>query len=131
MKPTDMLAIDGVFLAVKCSNCGAIHSADSDDYVAFYGSVSAGIDRVIVGVDAPKRPAKKSMKAVCRTPDCIETLVRTLLGCDSDQGDARELWAQALTIWAGRSGHALVEASASGPKAVALQPKAKLKAKAR
>ena len=101
MKQSDMLAVDGVFLAVKCAICEAVYAADSDEYLAFYGSVTAGLSKVIVGVDPPRRPAKKAIRAVCRTPHCMEGLIRQMLGCaDGERGDADTIWAEALSIWA-------------------------------
>ena len=129
MKNNEMLAIDGVFLAVKCAICETVYSAESDEYLAFFGSVTAGLDNVIMGVAPPRRPAKKALVAVCRTPGCMAALVRKMLGCDGERGDANELWTQALKIWADDAGHELVETKRS--PAVELKPKAKLKAKAR
>ncbi len=127
MRKQDILAIDGVFLAVKCAICETVYPADSDDFVAFYGSVTVGLEGVILGVSPPRRPAKKALAAVCRTPQCLEGLVKSMLGCDGEKGDAAELWKQVLRNWAEDAGSEL-EGDEPGE---ALQPKAKLKAKAK
>lgn len=101
MKASDFYSIDGVFPAVKCAKCSAIYDAGSEDYIAFYGSVALGLQRVIVGVDPPQRPKKKAMAAVCRTPECLGVLVRELLGCAPDDEGAGALWSQVLAIWTG------------------------------
>ena len=57
--------------------------------------------------------------SVCRTPSCMEKLIRGMLGCE----DSDEVWAQALHNWTEAA-----TAAAPAPKAK-LQPKAKLRAK--
>lgn len=111
-KPIDIM---GVFAAVKCAICDTIYAADSGDFIGFYGSVTAGLGQVIVGVAEPKRPAKKAVSVVCRDPRCVEGLVRKMLGCDGEKGDAAHLWAQVLKIWATDAGHELVENPAVEP----------------
>lgn len=124
MKKSAILAIDGVFLAVKCKICGTVYAADSDEYIAFYGNLQAGLGDVIVDVDPPQRPAKKSLTAVCREPKCVGTVVRQMLGATGDKGDA--LWSQVLKIWADDAGADVLQLTPP-----TLKPKQKLKAKAR
>ena len=130
MNKNQMLSIDGVFLAVKCESCGTIYQAGGGDYLAFYGSVTAGLSSVLLGVDPPRKPAKKAVQVVCRTPTCVSGLVKKMLGChetESEIGEAR--WAQTLRIWAENIGHGLVDDAKESP--VRLGPKAKLRAKKR
>lgn len=128
MQKKQMLAIDGVFWAVKCSTCGTVYDAGDGDYLAFYGSMTLGLADVIVGVDPPRRPSKRAVTVVCRTPECVAGLVKQMLGCDGAMlGDAR--WTQVLRIWAEDSGLDLVEATP--PPAIALDAKSKLRAKRR
>lgn len=116
MKDKDILDISGVFLAVKCAICETFYPAESDDFVAFFGSVTAGFDKVLIGVDPPKRPAKRAVTVVCRDPRCISGLARKMMGCDdAERGDGDRLWAQALKIWANEAGHDLVESSETKP----------------
>jgi|GEM_PF-2124372 len=125
MKKSDILKIDGVFLAVKCKICGTVYGAESDEYIAFYGNLHAGLEDVIVDVDAPRRPAKKSMTAVCRDPQCIGVVVRQMIGATGEHGDA--LWSQVLKTWADDAGADVVELKQPEKK---VKPKQKLKAKA-
>jgi len=111
MADKSKLDITGVFPAVKCDICGTIYAAESGDFVAFYGNVTAGLDQVLVGVSSPKRPSKKAVSVVCRDPRCVEGLVKRMLGCDGEKGDAGHLWAQVLKIWANEAGHDLVESA--------------------
>ena len=130
MTNNQMLSISGVFLAVKCETCGTIYPARGGDYLAFYGSVTAGMSSVILGVDPPRKPAKKAVQVVCRTPSCVSGLVQKMLGChetDTEIGKAR--WEQTLRIWAEHIGHGLVGAGQEDP--VKLAPKEKLRAKKR
>lgn len=128
MKKTDMLAIDGVFLAVKCAVCGTIYPAEEGDYISFFGDVTQGLETKLVGVTPPARPAKRSMVAVCRTPACMGVVVRQLLVGEGAPADD-PLWAHALRSWVEEAGHTFVEAG--GPEPVKLKPKERLKAKAR
>ncbi|MCA9515444.1 MAG: hypothetical protein KC635_10905 [Myxococcales bacterium] len=111
MKDKDILDISGVFLAVKCAICETIYPADSDDFVAFFGSVTAGFDKVLIGVDPPRKPAKRAVTVVCRDPRCVSGLARKMMGCEDDP----PLWAQALKIWANEAGHDLVESPETKP----------------
>lgn len=115
MADKSMLDITGVFPAVKCDICDTIYAAESGDFVAFYGTVTSGLDHVLVGVDDPKKPAKKAISVVCRDPRCIEGLVKRMLGCDGEKGDAGHLWAQVLKTWANEAGHELVESAEVKP----------------
>ncbi len=126
MKKSAILQIDGVFLAVKCTICGTVYGAESDEYIAFYGSLHVGLEDVIVNVDAPKRPAKKSLTAVCREPQCLGTVVRHMIGATGEHGDA--LWSQVLRTWADDAGADVVELNPASTGAI--KPKQKLKAKA-
>ncbi|MFT7583473.1 MAG: hypothetical protein ACI9MR_005160 [Myxococcota bacterium] len=117
-----ILDIAGVIPAVKCSMCDTLYAADSDAFVTFYGSVTVGLETVLVGVDPPKKPAKRAVSVVCRDPRCVAGLVRGMLGCPEDEtGDNERLWAQALKVWALASGHQLKES----PKTEAAPPPAK------
>ena len=130
MNKNKLLAIDGVFLAVKCDECGTVYSATDGDYLAFFGSVSVGLSSVILGVDPPRKPAKKAMRVVCRTPSCVGQLVKKMLGCDTEDGDfSDERWAQILNIWATNAGQRLV--SSDSDPTPTLGPRAKLQAKKR
>lgn len=100
----------GIIPAVKCAYCDTLYPADSSDFLAFYGSLAVGLDKVIVGVDPPKKPAKHAIVAVCREPTCVGRLTRQMLGCDGEKGDAGHLWAQVLKIWAEDAGHTLEDA---------------------
>lgn len=132
MTHNEMLAVDGVFLAVKCAICEAVYAADSDEYLAFYGSVGAGLSKVLVGVDPPRKPAKKAMRAVCRTPHCLETLVRQMLGCaDGERGDADVIWAEALGIWARSAKVELLRPAGAAPETTPAQRKLAARARAR
>ncbi len=99
MNVSDLYSFSGVFPAVKCARCSAIYEATSEDFIAFYGSVALGLERVVVGVDPPQRPKKKAIAVVCRTPECLESLVRELLGCAPSDEGAAQLWKQVLAIW--------------------------------
>ena len=103
MKLNQLFAYDGVFAAVKCVRCGAIYDATSQDFVGVHGDLTLGIGDPLVSVDKPKRPRRSGLSVVCRTPECMETLVRALLGCDAthshDGADPDELWQQVLQIW--------------------------------
>ena len=129
MQKKQMLAIDGVFLAVKCSNCGTVYDAGDGDYLAFYGAMTAGLDDVLVGVHPPQRPAKKAVSVVCRTPSCMHALVKTMLGCDPARGEDDPRWTQVLRIWAEQSGMEVVQKPPS--TTIALDAKSKLRAKKR
>ena len=102
MKLNQLFAYEGVFAAVKCVRCGAIYDATSQDFIALHGELTRGLVDSIVDVAKPKRP-KKGVSVVCRTPECMESLVRSLLGCDTtnshDGVDPDELWRQVLQIW--------------------------------
>jgi hypothetical protein len=102
MKLNQLFAFEGVFAAVKCVRCGAIYDASSQDFIGLHGELTLGLTEPLVDVGAPKRP-KKALAAVCRTPECMESLVRALLGCDAthsyDGADPDELWQQVLQIW--------------------------------
>jgi len=124
-----MLAIDGVFLAVKCSSCGTVYDAGDGDYLAFFGAMTAGLEDVLVGVEPPKRPAKKAVSVVCRTPTCMADLVKTMLGCTNETGQVDPRWTQVLSIWADDSGMDLVESQRAD--AIELDAKSKLRAKKR
>jgi hypothetical protein len=111
MRPAEMLAIDGVFPAVKCAICSTVYDAGNDDFVAFHGPVTAGLDDEVIGWSAPHKPKRRSITVVCRTPECQVKLVRRMLRCSpEDEGSPDELWLQALRIWATAAGHEL-----SGP----------------
>lgn len=103
MKLNQLFAFDGVFAAVKCVKCGAIYDATSHDFVGVHGDLTVGLGESLVAVDKPKRPRKHGLSVVCRTPECMESLVRSLLGCDTthshDGADPDELWRQVLQIW--------------------------------
>ena len=130
MTKNKMLSIDGVFLAVRCEHCGTIYPAKDGDYLAFYGSVTAGLSSVIVGVDPPRKPAKKAVQVVCRTPSCVTSLVKKMMGCEEDESEAGGArWEQILRNWAGSIGHNLIEEGAEATPR--LGPKAKLHAKKR
>lgn len=104
-KKAELLAIDGVFLAVRCVVCGTVYAADHTGYVAFFGTVSAGVDEPILEVAAPRRPSKQSLVAVCRTPDCMSGVVRQLLGCGPEsEGDAEARWKLVLGAWSKEAG---------------------------
>ena len=109
MSEKNFFEITGVIPAVKCDICETLYAAESGDFVAFYGTVTAGLETVLIGVGEPKKPARKAVAIVCRDPHCIEGLVRRMLGCDGEKGDAGHLWAQVLKIWANGAGHELVE----------------------
>ena len=102
MKLNQLFAFEGVFAAVKCVRCGAIYDAASHDFIGLHGELTLGLTEPLVDVEKAKRP-KKSLAAVCRTPECMESLVRSLLGCDTthshDGADPDELWQQVLQIW--------------------------------
>jgi hypothetical protein len=129
MQKKQMLAIDGVFLAVKCSTCGTVYDAGDGDYLAFFGSMTVGLEDVLVGVDPPRRPAKKAVSVVCRTPSCMAGLVKSMLGCQESGDQADPRWTQVLQIWAEDSGLDLVEAPRAD--AITLDAKTKLRAKKR
>ena len=103
MKLNQLFAFDGVFAAVKCVRCGAIYDATSQDFVGVHGDLTVGLNETLVTVDRPKRPRKNGLAVVCRTPECMESLVRALLGCDTthshDGADPDGLWRQVLQIW--------------------------------
>ena len=124
MNRNEILKIDGVFLAVQCKICGTVYNAESDEYVAFYGNLHSGLADVIVDVAKPRRPAKKSLTAVCREPECIGKVVRLMIGAHGEHGDA--LWSQVLKTWADDAGADVVELKKPQP----LKAKDKLKAKA-
>ena len=125
-----MLAIDGVFLAVKCDECGTVYSATDGDYLAFFGSVSVGLSEVVLGVDPPRKPAKKAMRVVCRTPTCVGELVKKMLGCDPESPEfSEQRWGQILQIWAEGAGQRIVDGDTD--TAPTLGPRAKLHAKKR
>jgi hypothetical protein len=129
MKPVQMLQIDGVFLAVKCTHCGTVYDAGDGDYLAFYGSVTSGLSSVLLGVSPPRRPAKKAIQVVCRTPTCVGELVKKMMGCDAeDDGNGR--WSNILKAWADESGHAFAD-DEEDDLPLRLDPKAKLRAKRR
>ncbi len=111
MTGKELYEVDGVIAAVKCMICDTLYRAESDEYLAFYGSVSVGLGDVIIGVTPPQKPKKRAIRAVCRSPECIAKTVQKMLGCDGEKGDADKLWAQALTVWAQAAGHKLVESS--------------------
>jgi len=115
MKKSQILEIDGVFPAVKCTICDTFYPAESDDFAAFYGSVTRGLEDVLVGVSPPKRPAKRAITVVCRDPHCVGTLARMMMRCDGEGKEAAMLWAQVLTIWAKEAGHELVESAETQP----------------
>ena len=102
MKLNQLLAYEGVFAAVKCVRCGAIYDASSQEFIGLHGELTLGLVEPIVDVPKPAR-SKKALAAVCRTPECMESLVRSLLGCDAtnshDGVDPDELWQQVLHIW--------------------------------
>lgn len=129
MQRKQLLAIDGVFLAVKCSSCGTVYDAGDGDYLAFYGAMTAGLSDVLVGVNPPRRPAKKAVTVLCRTPSCLSELAKAMLGCEPGDGKGAPRWAQVLRIWAADAGLELVETTPI-PE-IALDAKAKLKAKRR
>jgi hypothetical protein len=105
LKPTDLLAIDGVFLAVRCTTCGAVYDARSHDFVAFGGPTTLGLDQPVVPWTKPGPGKRGAVKVVCRTPECLGGLVRTVLGCAEGQApDPKALWQQALGIWLGELG---------------------------
>lgn len=117
-----ILEIAGVIPAVKCSMCDTLYAAESDAFVTFYGSVTVGLEDVLIGVDPPKKPAKRAVSVVCRDPRCVASFVRGMLGCPADEtGDGERLWAQALRVWALAAGHQLKE----DPKTEAAPPPAK------
>ena len=72
----------------------------------------------------PRRPAKKSLTAVCRDPQCLGVVVRQMIGAVGEHGDA--LWTQVLKIWSEGSGADVVELKPPDP----IEPKQKLRAKA-
>ena len=102
MKLNQLFTYDGVFAAVKCVRCGAIYDATSQDFIGLHGELTRGLAESIVDIAKPKRP-KKGLAVVCRTPECMESLVRSLLGCDAtnshDGADPDEMWQQVLHIW--------------------------------
>ncbi len=102
MKANQLFAYEGVFAAVKCVRCGAIYEAESQDFVGLHGEMTLGLIEPLIEVPKGKR-SKKSLAVVCRTPECMESLVRSLLGCDTtnshDGVDPDELWQQVLHIW--------------------------------
>ena len=103
MKLNQLFAFDGVFAAVKCVRCGAVYDATSQDFIGLHGQVSVGLNDALIGVDKPKRPRKHGLAVVCRTPECMESLVRAMLGCDEAHArngtDPEGLWHQVLEIW--------------------------------
>ena len=103
MKLNQIFAYDGVFAAVKCVHCGAVYDATSQDFIGLHGDLTLGIGEPLVDVQRPKRPKKHGMAVICSTPECMESLVRALLGCDAthshDGADPDELWQQVLQIW--------------------------------
>ena len=102
MKPSEVYAFDGVFPAVKCEICDTIYPAGSEDYVAFQGSVTVGLDKTVIAVPSPRKPLKRSMRIVCRTPSCTITLVRRMLDVDGAGND--ELWFAVLREWVAAGG---------------------------
>lgn len=132
--PRELLDIDGVFFAVKCVVCDTVYAAESDEYLAFWGSVTAGLEQAVIGVAAPRKPAKRAVAVVCRDPRCVSQTVKKMLGADGSRGNADALWAQVLKIWSEDAGHTLVEkgstpataasttASAPAPQAPAPEP---------
>ncbi len=116
MRPAEMLSIHGVFPAVKCAICSTVYDAGNDDFVAFHGPVTNGLETAVVEWSAPAKPYRRSITVVCKTPECMVGLVRGMLGCDPTGGDAdeqaRELWLQVLRIWAGAEGHEVTDPGA-------------------
>lgn len=102
MKLNQLMAFEGVFAAVKCVRCGAIYDAASQDFIGLHGELTLGLIEPVVSVPKPGR-SKKALSAVCRTPECMESLVRALLGCDANNShdgvDPDALWRQVLHIW--------------------------------
>ena len=112
-----MLAIDGVFPAVKCAICSTVYDAGNDDFVAFWGPVTAGLERDVLSWTPPSKPKRRAINVICRTPECQLALVRRMLRCDpSEEGTPDALWRQVLTIWAADQGLEVVEPGAPEPE---------------
>lgn len=109
MRPAELLSIHGVFPAVKCAICSTVYDAGNDDFVAFHGPITTGLEAAVVPWSAPPKPYRRAVSVVCRTPECMAHMVRGMLRCapDGEAGgeQARELWLQALRIWAAAEGH--------------------------
>lgn len=108
-----LFAIQGVFPAVKCEVCGAAYDVTSEDYIAFHGGVTLGLETPLVEWSPPKRPKKTSISVVCRSPECLTGVVRGALRCDPARKEAANpdaLWQQVLTIWAAEQGFELKKA---------------------
>ena len=121
MKPADWFAIDGVFPAVKCEICETFYPAGSEDYVAFHGHVTLGLEQMLVPVDPPAKPKKRTIRVVCREPSCVLSLVKRMLNVDVE--GQPELWFQVMQGWAKNAGFTLTNPKAKAPAKVKAKKK--------
>lgn len=77
--------------AVKCCNCGALMSKDSNDYISIYGNICIGESGGIIGNNLSEDNRVERATIFCRTDKCLEDLIKKFKPSVSDYTILKEL----------------------------------------
>jgi len=64
-----------VVASVKCSVCGAVHSADGDDFITIYGDITIGAKEQVLNTNFNDKGKLVGTTIVCRNKTCGQKVI--------------------------------------------------------
>ena len=68
--------------SVKCEACGAVHNAEMQTYVAFYGDVMLGMEQPLIDGNIGDKGKLNGSTVFCANEKCLKDVLTGMLGED-------------------------------------------------